>query len=343
MANPNRRVAAAIAFLLLVGNLRTVAGQSATPIPSPLTPDPSARDIAPVHAQAAYRLALLVPFPDDPFWQSVERAVADRAGIDGVAVDVFALSAPNVPEQLDQLSQAIAAGYAGILLGPVDAVAVAPGIAAANAAGVPVLAIDTAPIGGSVISVVRTDNIAAARIAGQFLGQFLGDQGTVLNIQGDLTNPVAQERDQGLREGLVPFAHVKIESVEGSWQSGSAYGWTAQQLPQAGEGTPTPPQPLIDAVFAAGPEMAMGAAQAVEDAKADTVTVVGFGATPDTLGAVKSGLIEGVVAELPTRAGVLAVDLMVRHLNGGSVPASVNSGALFVTEETLDAYVAAST
>ena len=67
-----------------------------------------------------------------------------------------------------------------------------------------------------------------------------------------------------------------------------------------------------------------------------------FGATAETQDALRNGILEAVVAELPQRAGVLAVDLMVRHLNGESVPRIVDSGFTLVTNETLDDFLAAS-
>ena len=59
----------------------TVRGQEATPLASPF-PDPTAPEFGPVAAHAPYRLALLVPFPDDPYWQAVQGAVrgAGRGG-----------------------------------------------------------------------------------------------------------------------------------------------------------------------------------------------------------------------------------------------------------------------
>jgi ribose transport system substrate-binding protein len=331
----------ALLQLMLPGALvAQEATPAATPVDLQALPDPTAPETGPVQGDGAYRIVLLVPFPEDPFWQSVRSAVEARATADGATVDVRELSAPSVPEQLQQIDEAIAGDYDGILLGPVDAAGIAPGVAAANTAGIPVLAIDVGPTGGEVISVVQTDNVAATRLAGRFIGEELSGEGDVLNIQGSLAHPVAQARDQGLREGLADFPNIAIVSAEGSWQQGNAFGLTMAQLPQAEEGTPTPLQPLVDAVFAANPEMALGAAQAVEQVQADTVIVAGFGATTDTLKEIRSGTLEATIAEYPTRAGAIAVDLMVRHLNGESVPVQYDSGAALVTRENLDQYIA---
>jgi ribose transport system substrate-binding protein len=333
-------VTALLVLILAVIAPPVVVAQTSTPVPTLVipTPDPSAQDIPAVQATTPYRLLLLVPFRDEPFWQEVEQAVTARAAQDGVTVDVNHLNAPSVPEQLNQINQAIAAGYSGILLGPVDASAIAPGIAAANAAGIPVLALDTAPTEGGVISVVRTDNVAASRLAGQFIANELDGEGKVLNFQGLLSDVVAQERDQGLHEALDPFSEITVISEAGEWETGRGFVQTSGFLPQAGEGTPAP-LPLIDAVFAANPAMTLGAAQAIENVQADTVFVVGFGASTETVAAVKNGTIEAIVIELPKRLGAIAVDMMTRHLNGEQIPQVVDSGFTLVTRDTIDRYI----
>jgi ABC-type sugar transport system substrate-binding protein len=342
--NRRRLIAIAVSAATTPVSIRLSAAQEATPAASPIPVqkllDTSAPETGPVRAARSYRLRLLVPFKDDPFWQSVQNAVAGRATADGVTVDIVPLSAPSVPEQLSQIDDAITNQVDGILLGPIDAAAIAPGIASANAAGIPVIAIDTAPTAGQVVSVVRTDNVAAARRAGLYIGQKLAGKGSVLNVQGDLANPVGQERDTGFRDGLSGFPDITLVSAPGSWQYNNGLFQTLAQLPQPQKGTPTPPEPLVNAVFAAGPEMARGAADAVEQVQADTVFVVGFGATNDTLRMIRNGLLDAVVAEYPTRAGAMAVDQMVRHLNGESIPMQLDSGSTLVNGGNIDAFVA---
>jgi ribose transport system substrate-binding protein len=327
------RWSVALAVLACVLGSTLVLAQPATPVVSPF-PDPTARDFGPVAARDQYRFALLIPFPEDPFWQTVRAAMASRAAADGVAVDVVDLQTPSVPEQLAQIDDAIAKRYDGIILGPVDPAGVVPGVVAANAAGIPVLALDTAPLGGDVIAVVRTDGLAAARLAGTFIADAIGGEGTILDLQGDLANPVAQERERGLREAFTAFPKITVIAYQGNWSLASARSMTSAYLPH--EGTPAAAGDEIDAVVAANDQMALGAAQAVDEAQADEVVVVGFGATTETLTAIRNGTLAATVAEFPSRAGAIAVDLMVRHLNGETVPSTVDSGSAIVTSDNID-------
>jgi ribose transport system substrate-binding protein len=350
MREPRRTNWRTILLLVVLGSalgITRVLGQEATPSPAPPAPtasshpsgslpSPPPAGFGPVTARAPYRLVLLVPFPDDPFWQAIQKAVAARATTDGVTVDVVTLAAPSAPDQVAQLVTVIGADYDGILLGPVDAAGSVPGIVAANAAGVPVVAIDVAPLGGAVVSVVRTDNVAAARLAGSYVAGRIGGKGRVLDLQGDLANPVAEERDRGLREALASFPGIEVVAASAAWDRSTASRLTGGRVP--GPGTPVPADEELNAIVAANDQMAMGAAEAVDRAQADQIVVVGLGATTETLTAIQQGLLAATIAEFPDRAGEIAVDLMVRHLGGEAVPAAVDSGSMLVTRDTVDLF-----
>ncbi|MCD6059374.1 MAG: periplasmic binding protein/LacI transcriptional regulator, partial [Thermomicrobiales bacterium] len=164
--NMNRR-----RFLILSGGIAAVPSlrwtgvlaQDATPSASPVA-DPATM-FGPVQGNSPYKLAYMQVFPENPFWVTMKEAVEARAAEDGVTVDTFALpTASGVADQVSQMETAVTQQYDGIILGTVDAAGIVPGIEAANNAGIPVLAVDTAPAGGDFISLVQTDNVAAARL-----------------------------------------------------------------------------------------------------------------------------------------------------------------------------------
>ena len=153
------------AFAIVLGMMMGGAGvyaQDATPeaMADPMTM------YGPVQGNEPYRLAFMQVFPDNPFWQTMKEGVESRAAEDGVTVDIIALPTnAGVADQVAQMEDAVTQGYDGIILGTIDAAGIVPGIEAANAAGIPVLAVDTAPAGGDLISLVQTDNVAASRLA----------------------------------------------------------------------------------------------------------------------------------------------------------------------------------
>ena len=336
-----------VVALLLSGVMASAAsGQEATPVAMP-NPDLGARDFGPVAANSPYRLALLVPYPDSGFWQTLQRAAAERAAADGVTLDVFALDLPSVPQQVTQIENAVAQRYDAILLGPIDPIGVVPGIVSANAAGIPVFAIDSEPAGGEVVGLVHTDDLAAGRIAGQTLAVAMGGRGRVLDLQGDMGHPVAQDRDTGLLSALGGFPAIDVVAESAHWNRQEAAFTTQSYLRKPVTGTPAATPEVdevepVDAVFAANDQMTLGAVDAIRQNGGTGTLVVGFGETAEVLEAVRTGGITAAIAELPQRMGAIAVDVTVRHLNGETTPPVIDSGVAVVTQENVAQFAPAS-
>lgn len=318
-------LALALVFGLLVGGAGVYA-QDATP---EAAADPMTM-YGPVQGNEAYRLAFMQVFPDNPFWQALKEGVEARAAENGVTVDVIPLPTnAGVSDQVAQMEDAVTQGYDGIILGTIDAAGIVPGIEAANAAGIPVLAVDTAPAGGELISLVQTDNVAASQLAGDYLNELLAGQGKILNLQGAMANQTAQARNEGL--------HAALDGVEGITVIDQSANWRQEEGLSITENILTS-DPDLNAIFAANDPPALGALQALKSAGRDDVIIVGFDAIPDAVEAVKNGEMQATVAQFPRVMGVVGVDLMVRYLNGEEVPAQVDSGAMLVTQENAEEF-----
>jgi ribose transport system substrate-binding protein len=303
--------------------------QEGTPSPE-ATPDLMTQ-YGPVQGNSAYKLAFMQVFPDNPFWQTMKEAVEARAKEDGVTVDTIALpTASGVADQVGQMENAVTQQYDGIILGTVDAAGIVPGIEAANAAGIPVIAVDTAPAGGDFISLVQTDNVAAAQQGGQFIADKIGGKGKVLNLQGDLANQTGQARNEGVHKALDAYPDIQVIDQSTMWLGERGLAITENILTS---------DPDIVAIFAANDPAGLGALQALKAAGRDDVVIVGFDGTKDGLQAVKDGDFAGDVLQFPDAMGIIGVDLMVRHLNGEDVPERVDSGSGLATAENVDQYL----
>jgi ribose transport system substrate-binding protein len=309
-----------------LGRLEALAQEATPEAADPMTM------YGPVQGNEPYRLAFMQVLPDNPFWQILKEGVEVRAVEDGVTVDVFALpTSSGVADQVAQMEDAVTQAYDGIILGTVDAAGIVPGIEAANAAGIPVLAVDTAPAGGELISLVQTDNVAASRQAGEYLVAQLPNGGKILNLQGDMANQTAQARNEGF--------HSAVDEVEGITVIDQSAHWLQEEGLAITENILTS-DPDLAAIFAANDPPALGALQALKAAGRDDVIIVGFDAIPDAVEAVKNGEMAATAAQFPRVMGVVGVDLMVRHLNGEEVPELVDSGAMLVTGENAEEFQA---
>jgi len=324
-------------FLILSGGIAAipslrwtgVVAQDATPSASPVA-DPRTM-FGPVQGNSPYKLAYMQVFPDNPFWVTMKEAVEARAAEDGVTVDTFALpTASGVAEQVSQMETAVTQQYDGIILGTVDAAGIVPGLEAANNAGIPAIAVDTAPAGGDFIGLVQTDNVAASRLAGEFIAEQIGGAGKVLNLQGDLANQTGQARNEGLHEALDAHPDIQVIDQSAMWLGPNGLSITENILTS---------DPDIVAIFAANDPPALGAIQALKAAGRDDVVVVGFDGTEPGLQAIKDGDMAADVLQFPDAMGIIGVDLIVRHLNGEDVPERVDSGSGLATAENVDQYL----
>ena len=223
----------------LVADRNAIAAQDVGPAPPDpgATPDPGI-DAGSGGDERGYLIAFLNPYPESTFWQVAQQAIEDRAQETGIEVAAYGLASPSAPEQVAQFEAAVARGADGIVVGVVDAIGAVPGIVRANEAGIPVLAIETAPAGGDVVSLVRTDDVAAARAAGAVLANAIDGSGIVLNLQGDMAHRVAQDRDQGLREAFAVFTAIEVISESAGWSESEAYAITAEFVPPLVAGSP---------------------------------------------------------------------------------------------------------
>ncbi len=309
------------------------ASPAATPggTPAALSADDLKVLYGPVQGNSAYRLVFMLVVPDNPFWTTLKDAVVARAAENGVTVEVIALpTTSGVAEQVSQMENAVTQQYDGIILGTVDAAGIIPGITTANAAGIPVLAVDTAPSGGEIISLVQTDNALAASRGGDVIAEAIGGAGKVLNLQGDLANLNGQLRNEGLHRSLEAFPDIEIIDQNTHWQATEALAITENILTS---------DPDLVAIFAANDPPALAALEVCRAQGRDDMVIVGFDGTRDGLQAVKDGGLIANILQFPDVMGIIGVDLMVRHLNGEEIPATVDSGSGVVTADNVDEYL----
>lgn len=305
--------------------------QDATPAASPAGEDLlELSRFGPVAANDPYTIAFFQPYPNNEFWQRLQGAVEARAAEDGVTIEVYALGSTEVADQVAQMEAAVAAGVSGVILGTINAAGIVPGVEAANSAGIPVLAVDTAPAGGELVSLVQTDNVEASAAAGEFIAEAIGGAGKVLNLQGDMGNQTAQARNEGLHRVLDTYPDIQVIDQSAHWTQEEGLSITENVLTS---------DPDLTAVFGANDPAALGAVQAVKAAGRDDIVIVGFDGNPSAFEAVKAGDMAADIAQFPERMGTYGVDLMVLHLNGETVEELVDTGTAVVTAENVDVFL----
>jgi len=213
----------------------------------------------------------------------------------------------DLGKQFTQIDNFIAAGVDFIILNPGDPKAITPAIKKAQAAGIPVVAVDTVAEGAD--AAVTTDNVQARVIAGQYIADRLKGKGDIVIENGPQVSAVI-DRVEGVKQVLAKYPGIKILSEDQDGK-GSRDGGLA-----VAQGYLTR-FPKIDAIFTINDPEAIGTALAAQQAGRKEFFISSVDGSPDVEAALKDakfGQIESSSSQdfhlLPKLAVKLGVDLI---------------------------------
>lgn len=271
----------------------------------------------------AKQIGIVLSTLNNPFFVTLKDgavAQAKKLGYQLVVLDSQNDSAKESSNMEDLIQQKVGA----ILVNPVDSNAVVNSVKAANTAKIPVLTIDRAANGGSVVTHIASDNVAGGRMAGEYIVKLLKGKGKVVEIQGVPGTSAARDRGKGFNEVIAKNSGIKIVAQQEAGFDRQKGLTVMENILQA--------QPEINAVFCHNDEMALGALKAIEAAKRTGIFVVGFDATDDAVKAVNAGSMTATVAQQPAMIGSLGIDNAVNVMKGKKVPAAIPVALKLVTK-----------
>ncbi len=232
--------------------------------------------------------------------------------------------------QVDMLDDAIAEGdLAGIVIHPIDATLVIPGIKKANEAGIPVVSIVSRVLGGDVLMTIENDTLAegsnaAVVIIRELEARYGEVKGKVLEVHGGLQDTVAKGRSQGYNDFMVDYPNVETITT-------SADGWS---LPLAESGTRDmlTANPDIDAIYSHADyfndsiEAGLVAADKLV-ARPDPAHVIwtSVDGAPHAFDRIRAGIMDQTSANPNYAYGEWAVKFLVEYIEDGTMPPAVGT------------------
>jgi ribose transport system substrate-binding protein len=270
-------------------------------------------------------------YQDGGFFSDIEEGARGAAAAAGVELLVeTAWGDPTL--QAKQVTVFIESGVSAIIIVPIDPDAIVPSVEAANAAGIPLLAVDRTASGGTVTSLIASDNVAGGRMAGESLFEAMGGSGKVIEIQGDMAVSSGSLRSEGFQEALDEAPGItRVVQAPAYFDYGMALEATQGALEE---------DPGIGGVFAANLDMLSGAVAGVSAAGMEgQVRVVGFDTDPDVLAMVKDGSIDATMAQQPRLMGQRAVEAAIAAVAGETVEAFIPIETVLVTADNVDQFV----
>lgn len=196
----------------------------------------------------------------------------------------------DVNTQASQLDQYVKAGVDAIVVVPVQADSLAPQVAAAKSAGIPVIPVNAALNNPDVSGNVQPDDVAAGEQEMQMMADKLGGKGNIVILQGPLGQSGELDRQKGIENVLAKYPDIKVLAKDtANWQRDQAVNKMKNWI--SGFGT------QINGVVSQNDDMGLGALQALKESGRTGVPIVGIDGIEDGLNAVKDGSFIGTMLQ----------------------------------------------
>lgn len=256
-----------------------------------------------------YQIGASLLTQQHPFYIELADAMKSEAKKDNVVLRV-SIANQDLNKQISDVEDFITRKVDAIVISPVDSKGVQAAIIKAEKAGIPVITVDVAAEGVSVVTHVATDNYAGGVEAGKLMGQLLNGKGKVGIIDYPALQSVVQ-RVEGFKKGLAETPDVKIVSIQAGITRAEALT-VAQNMLQA--------HPDLNGLFGFGDDAALAAVIAAKSARNDQIKIIGFDGMPEARGAVDTEkTFVAVIRQYPDQMGAKAINAVVDHLNGKPV------------------------
>jgi ribose transport system substrate-binding protein len=235
----------------------------------------------------------------------------------------------DASRQIEIVDSMVNRGLEGLVLAPVDRVALVRVVDRAVQKGIPVSIFDSALDSEKPISYVATDNEEGGRMAARRMGEILGGRGAVGIIGFMPGSASTMEREHGFQDELgTKFPGIRIVGIQfGMADRAKAMAVTENLLTA---------HPNLDGLFADNESSTAGAVQALKSRANRKAKLVAFDASDQLISDLKDGWIDSLVIQNPFLMGYEATKAIGLKLRGEQPPAKVDSGAALVTRDNLE-------
>jgi ABC-type sugar transport system substrate-binding protein len=280
---------------------------------------------------------------ENEYWTAMRDGVNDKAGELGVEVKVdAAASESDTQEQVSKLEAMTGADYQCYAVAPITATNLIQPLVPIAQKGTPIVDLDS-PIsekdaesaGVKLETFISSNHEQAGVLGAEQMIKELGDQADgaevalVGGIAGDTTS---NARIDGFKKTSEGAGITIAQEGNADWDREKALTLATDILRA---------HPQVKGFFAANDTMALGIAQALQNAGKKDVIVIGVDGAKDAEEAIKKGTMTATVAQFPYAVGSLGVEACVAAAQGKDVPARVESPLSVVTQDNVDKALAA--
>lgn len=255
------------------------------------------------------------------------QAAADAAGAELVIFNANNDSAA----QNSAIETYIAEGIDGLIVVAIDVNGIMPAIEQADAAGIPVVAVDAIlPKEGPQKAQIGVDNAQAGADMAAYVNQFASgvEGGLKLGVVGALNSFIQNVRKDGF-----------VDSLDGVEVIATVDGQNVQDIALSAAENLMTANPDMNAIYATGEPALLGAVAAVESqGRQDSVTVFGWDLTEQAIDGIDASYVEAVVQQSPAGMGAAAVDALAAISSGDTVEMQIDVPITIVTTGNVDQF-----
>jgi len=282
------------------------------------------------------------------YWQTAVAGFKKAAADYGVTAKVAGPDNYDPQSERTELQNAVVAKPNGILVSVSDVGVLQPEIDAAVSAGIPVITIDSDAAASKRLFFIGTNNLEAGRLGGRRVVEKLSGKGNVVffTIAGQ---PNTEERLKGFKDVFSTQPGIKImEVVDIKGAAVTAFDKTQQLMAQTGD-------KKINAFVCLDSMSGKMVADAIKRTGDTSRELVAWDVNPDTLQAIKDGVIDATVVQKPFTMGYVGLKALdeVFHYPPAQLgkdynsdafapyPAFIDTGTAIVDKSNVDGYLAA--
>jgi ribose transport system substrate-binding protein len=271
------------------------------------------------------------------FWKAIHAgAVKASTELDVEIIWKGPLKEDDREAQISVMENFISRGVSGIVLAPLDDVALRAPVANATRRGIPVVIIDSDLKSDEYASFVATDNYKGGRLGARKLAELLDGDGRVVMLRCLEGSASTTNREQGFLDEIAEAKGIVVVSSNqyGGPTTETAYRASENLLaPLKGpDGTLT-----IDGIFCVNESTTFGMLRALQDGGlAGKVRFVGFDSSSKLVEALRKRELDGLVLQNPFEMGYRGVHTIVAHLNGEHVEKRIDTGVTLATPENME-------
>ena len=276
-------------------------------------------------------IASSMPALEFPFFVHMQKSLANAAAEAGGIALIETDGQNSSTKQTGDVEAAIIQGVDGIIISPIDAVAMAPALQGAVEAGIPVVTIDRRVEGvEGILAHVGADNVIGGEAQANLIVEMFPDGARIVNLQGQPGASPAIDRNQGVHNILDSMSDKYVFVAEQTANFAREQGASVTEAILAGLDSPP------DVIVAANDDMALGALQVVQEQGLD-IAILGFDALPEALGSVRDGGLTATVEQFPGGQTEQALAVLLAFLKDGTQPEPVILlNPITITKENLD-------